>query len=437
MQILKKIKNNIFIWDINKGILILMSCFFIFGCGQKKKETLAGPHESVKSIGIKYSCPMHPSVIESLPGICPVCKMDLVKLDASLQAKGKAIEVSIDELIRTGRDVSISSVMVIKPERKSVRDDFKAPGYITYDTRMYTNVSARASGRIEKMYVKYAFQDIKKGDKLFDIYSPEILSAQRDLIYLLNHNYTLDELKKTAGLIEDARARLVNLGMSREEVDKVERSKKGFDLITMYSPSEGHLHEMQMKGSLSTDGMYNPSQVQNPRLSLKEGMYVNKGQNVLNLVYPHTVWVELNIFPEDYTKIHLKQDVEISLNDRKDTIFKGKIDFIEPIYIRNIKSLNARVYLDNFKHILKVGQLVSAVIRSEEREGLWIPTSSVISLGNRSIVWLEKKEGVFVPRTVITGSISASMIELKSGIDENEKIALNAAYITDSESFIK
>lgn len=437
MQILKKITQAPKPKRYNFMAAVLFVCVILFSCTQKKQEVSTEDSPSQTSWKLEYSCPMHPSVIESKPGICPICKMDLVKLDASLQAKGKAVEASIDELIRTCSNISISSVMVVRPERKISSVDFNAPGYITYDTRMFSNISARISGRIEKMYVKYAFQNIKKGDKLFDVYSPEIITAQRDLIYLINHNYTLEELKKTANLIEDARRHLVNLGMSMDEVDKVERSKKGFDVITVYSPSEGHLHEMQVSGRNSNDGMYNPNQVQNPRLSLKEGMYVNKGQNVLSLVYPHTVWAELNIYPEDIAKVHLKQTVEIFLNDRKDTVFKGKIDFIEPIYQSNVKSLNARVYLENFNHVLKVGQLIKALIKSEQNEDLWIPQSAWQSLGKRKIVWLQKAEGIFVPREIIVGSSFMSMTEIKSGLNENDRIALNAGFITDSESFIK
>jgi len=437
MQILNQAKQKMFRSRLGTILSMVFFCLLFFSCQSPKQEGELG-QANVKGLGkLIYSCPMHPAINQNTPGICSVCKMDLVLMDANLRVQGKPVDVSLEELIQSGSGISISSVMVVSPERKVVNTDFKAPGSITYDTRMFSNVSARMSGRIEKMYVQYAFQEIKKGDKLFDIYSPEIITPQRDLIYLMNHNYTLEELKKTASLIEDAREKLFQLGFTRDEVDQIERSKKGLDVLTVYSPSEGHLHELQMNDYQSGEGMYSPNQIQNPRLSLKEGMYVKKGQNVLSLIYPHTVWAELNIFPEDYPKIHLKQEVSIALNDRKDTLIKGKIDFIEPIYTKNIKSLRVRVTLDNFKHILKVGQLVSATIQSSPKEGLWIPISSVINLGTRKMVWIQKSKGVLVPKEIMTGGTTASMYEVTSGLDEKDRIALNAAFILDSETFIQ
>ena len=93
--------------------------------------------------------------------------------------------------------------------------------------------------------------------------------------------------------------------------------------------------------------------------------------------------------------------------------------------------------LDNFKHILKVGQLVSATIQSSPKEGLWIPISSVINLGTRKMVWIQKSKGVLVPKEIMTGGTTASMYEVTSGLDEKDRIALNAAFILDSETFIQ
>lgn len=417
---------------------IMMMCMFIvFNSCSNAEHKHSHEKEGSNVKGKSYTCPMHPEIREKKPGSCPICKMDLIEVEEPQTVNTKETELTLEQLIHSGNSVFVSSAKTIKPERKSMEYEISAPGYINYDTRLYHTIYARASGRIEKMYVKYAFQNINKGDKLFDIYSEELVNVQRDLIFLLSQNYTLEELKKTASLIEGTRERLHNLGLSKDEIDKLERSKKPYNVVSVYSPYEGHIHEMQKGNMISNDGMSNTSIVQNPRLALKEGMYVEKGMNVFNVVYPHTVWAFLNIYQEHFTKIQSGQKVEILLNDRKDTLIKGKIDFIEPIYIQNTKSLNAIVYLENFNHRLKVGQLITAKIKTENPEGLWVPKSSVINLGKRSIVWVQKSNGIFAPREIIQGSVVNSMIEVQSGLAETDEIVVNAAFIADSESFIK
>jgi membrane fusion protein, copper/silver efflux system len=403
---------------------ILLSTLLLTACSDKKKQQATVQAKS----DAKYTCPMHPQILEDHPGSCPICGMTLVK------KSGQASEgagISLNTVLQPVNSTVISTVAAITPEQKEVATTISAQGYLDFDARTFNNISSRFSGRIEKLYIKYAFQEVHQGQHIFDIYSPDMVTAQQDLIYL-----TKNSVQETS-LINAAKQKLLLQGMTYEQVTQVTKTGKPFYSLPVYSPYEGHVHDMphsQMAGSTNTE----PSSdlTNNLPLSIKEGMYVEKRQNLFNVVNPHMLWAIIKIDRNDMKLLKLNQAITMTLPDLPGKTLIGKVNFIEPVLENGDKTTSMRVYLDNMDHELKVNSLVKAEIQTGKISGLWIPRTALVDLGQTQIVWL-KNGPAFYAKQVSTGAINGNEILIIKGLLATDSLASNAQYLTDSESFIK
>jgi Cu(I)/Ag(I) efflux system membrane fusion protein len=403
---------------------LLLGTLLFAACSDQKKE----PAKAQVKSDVKYTCPMHPQIMEDHPGSCPICGMTLVK------KSGQASEgsgISLNTVLQPVNSSVLSTVNAITPEQKEVPTTISAQGYLDFDTRTFNNIASRFSGRIEKLYIKYAFQEIHKGQRIFDIYSPDLVTAQQDLIYLVKNS------GHETGLIDAARQKLLLLGMTYEQVNQVVKTGKAFYSLPVYSAYEGHVHDMphsQMAGAVPTE---TPSDfANNLPLAIKEGMYVEKGQNLFNVVDPHKLWAILKIDRSAIAALKLNQQVTITLPDLSGKTISGKVNFIEPALQEGDKTTSIRVYLDNMDHGLKVNSIVKAIIQTGSTNGLWIPRSALVDLGRTKVVWL-KNGASYQAHQVTTGTTNGNETQITKGLSATDSLASNAQYLTDSESFIK
>ncbi|MDB5121974.1 MAG: efflux transporter periplasmic adaptor subunit [Mucilaginibacter sp.] len=409
-----------------RGIKIIMFVALIFGaiaCTDHKQATVKIQAKS----DIQYTCPMHPQILEDHPGSCPICGMTLVK------KSGQASEgagISLNTVLQPVNSSVISSVNAITPEEKEIPVSILANGYLDFDARTFNNIASRFSGRIEKLYIKYAFQEIHKGQRIFDVYSPDLVTAQQDLIYLAKNS------QQETALINAARQKLTLLGMTYEQINQVLKTGKAFYNLPVYSRYEGHVHDTQHSQMESVTTGANASFSNNLPLAVKEGMFVQKGQTLFNVVDPHMLWAVIKIDPSAISAVKLNQTVTITLPDIPGKIINAKVNFIEPVLENGDKSTSIRVYLINMDHALKVNSLVKAEIQTGKKSGLWIPRSAVVDLGRTRIVWL-KQGALFRAHEVSTGIMNGNEIQVTKGLMQTDSLASNAQYLTDSESFIK
>jgi len=412
-----------------KSIKILLSLslavmLVVSACENKKPATVVSTAKS----DVKYTCPMHPQIMEDHPGSCPICGMTLVK------KSGQASEgagISLNTVLQPINSNVISSVGFITPVEKVTTAKISADGYLDFDTRTFNNIASRFSGRIEKLYIKYVFQEIHQGQRIFDIYSPDLVTAQQDLIYLVKNSTQETEL------IHAARQKLLLLGMTMPQVNQVVKTGKAFYSLPVYSAYEGHVHDMPHNQSGSSVDAKMPSDfASNLPLSIKEGMYVTKGQTLFNVVNPHRLWAIIKIDQSQIAALKLNQPVEITLPDMPGKTLDGKVNFIEPTLQDGDKTSSIRVYLDNMDHDLKVNSLVKASIRTGTAKGLWIPRSALLDLGNTKVVWL-KQGALFRAHEVNAGTTNSKEVLVTKGLAATDSLASNAQYLTDSESFIK
>lgn len=420
--------------------VILTALFFLllvsFGCTKRDQHA---EHADT------YTCPMHPTVVSDKPGSCPVCGMDLVRKARA----GEDVKITEDlaRLIKSPNETILSPVKTIKGEFKSMAVALEAQGIVTYDTRNIYTIPARTSGRLEKVFLKYAFQPVTKGQKVAEIYSPELVTAQRELLYLLE-NDPGNEL-----MIGSAKNKLYLLGATQKQVADVVRHMDVTPTFSVYSPYDGYvIREDQPAPAFATTsssssmgagmgGSSNiapsppasaPMNAQSSEL-LREGNYVTTGQTLFKIVNAAALFVELDLPVSQSGRVKLNDNVELHLDDQR--MVKVKVDFIQPFFTRNEEFVKIRLYIQNSEK-LQIGQLVHATVRMKPVEALWVPRDAVLDLGTDDIVFV-KERGTFRAKNVSAGIHTGGWVEIINGLSSSDMIAYNAQYMVDSESFIK
>ena len=412
----------------NISFLLIANCLLLivlFACNNKKEPQTDKNNEVAK---VQYTCSMHPQIIRDKPGNCPICGMALVKIETD----GKKLnDIRLESLLKPTNEFVISSIPVTSMQQREQQIEIEALGYIAYDTRQIGSISSRVAGRIEKLYVRYRYQKINKGQHILDIYSPEMMSAQQNLLFLIRND------PENITFIQAAKDKLLLLGMSNEQLQQVIRSNKPSFSIAVYSNYSGHIHEAGMSSTMNTSstGMKDIALI-TEELSLKEGMYVQKGQSVFVVFNPAQAWALLNIYGDNQGLLKKGNTVKVIPETAPGKDFSATIDFIEPFYRKDSKTLTARVYFNNSELKIPIGSQVKATIFGNSRNAYWLPKSSILSMGMDKVVFQKTGSG-FKAQNVNTGILYKDQIQIMNGLSPLDSVAVNAQYLMDSESFIK
>ncbi len=378
-----------------------------------------------------YTCSMHPEIIRTAPGNCPICNMKLVEKKITPSNN----KLSLGGVLAPVNETVISNIAYTTAKNKIVENEIEVTGYITYNPKNTSSISSRFAGRIEKLYVKYNFQEVKKGQKLMEIYSPEMLAAQQNYLLLFANK------EEDTELLNGAKQKLQLLGMSSKQIQKNTRFKKADLLVAIYATSSGHVHQMESQLELtmpvmpSADGSGMNDQSNFPLL--KEGTYIEKGTLLFNIISLSDMWAILKINAKYETSVKEGMPVIFSSEIDPQKKIQATIDYIEPLLEKDSKFISARVYLKKLDHhVFKVGSLIKGNIQMPGIKGLWIPATAVLNLGNDKTIVFRKNGSHYYTKNVIVGNRSGNEVHIVDGLNNNDSIATNAGYLIDSESFI-
>ena len=422
-----------------RSFLLLTFLAVFVSCRDGDKAVHAEHEEAAAEV---YTCPMHPEIIRNEPGSCPICGMDLVQKETGSEAVGAV--VGLQTLLRPANAFVISTVPVTAMEEREEDVELKAVGTVAYDTRQQRIISSRVGGRIEKLYVRYQYEPVKKGQRIMDIYSPELLTAQQNLLFLLRND------AGNSSLIDAARDRLLLMGMTRAQLNALIRNGRLLYSVPVYSPYSGFVTDLgdAMGGAQAADGMQPTNNGMPPAssrgntvsgsgsLQVREGTYVQGGQAVLSIYNAERAWVLLDIFPDQQHLIKVGNAVRIVPEAAPHEDFRAKVDYIEPVFRQGSKTLTARVHFNNATLKLPVGSRVTANIFSGYRNASWLPREALLSLGRERIVFLKDGNG-FRAQPVTTGMEQNAYVQVTGGLQPTDSVAVNAQFLVDNEAFIK
>ena len=415
---------------MNKTVLhFIIILFFIAGCNSNEKQ------ESDENKSMKGHEGMD---MKEMPGMSHQSK----KIDTVLQ----------DVLAPVNKTV-FSNAQTIHPVIKNISDTIYASGYIAFDERRNNKVAVRVAGRIEKLYMKYNYQYVHKGDKVLELYSPELNTYQEEYLHHL-------KTKSDSFLIDATKQKLLLLGLSAKQLTEIETTGQPLKSITIYSLYTGFiLYDFQQQQNISAQNVYAPSSGMNGMngatgtqkstpanqmqsgAKISEGDYVSKGQTLFVLNDCKEVYAIVAFDANEGAEIKPNLPVKIKSQLLPGEIINANISFIEPSFKEEQKFLQARVYLKNELLKLKVNSIVTVEF-AETGKYLVVPSSSVLSLGNRKFVWLQKESAqqgskILEAKEIKVGKETGEYIQVISGITAQNKIAKDAGYLLDSESLIK
>lgn len=425
-------------------------CFVLllfFSCKNK-------PEQNEASSATKYTCPMHPQIIADKPGTCPICQMDLVPVNASVS--NSSADTSLESLVKPTNQLVFSEIRTVKPSEGVRTADTKIQGVINYDTNNWNIISSRVSGRVERLYVKYNYQRVSKGQKLMDIYSPDLANAQQELLYLKNSG--------DKALLEAAKRKLRLLGASDQQVNTVLRTGRLDYTFSVYSPYSGYVSE-QTSSAAASGTAYNsgtviseegsgssmggmsggtsnsaasplPTVETNSPLQLREGQYVNQGQKIFNLINAGSVWAEFFAGADQLSYLKRGTPVQVTALDNRAQSSLTKVSLVQPYYSEGSTFSLVRARVNNSGQRWKVGQLIEVKTDVDSKFGTWLPRTSVLHLGSRYVAFT-KRGGNFVPVYITVVERRGDWVDVGESLPKDSDVAVNAWFLIDSESFVR
>ena len=425
------------------------------------------PDEEKKAV---YTCPMHPNIKSHEPGTCPICGMDLVLLESSDAAGSGGDEESI-MISKASR--RLAGIETEKVSSQAVSQSIKAVGSISFDEGRVSTISAYVDGRIEKLYADYTGVSVKKGEHLAEFYSPNLYSAQVEFLQAGEALWSMKEASSTVKrtqrqLLKGAETKLKELGMTDSQIRRLKKSRKARSRLTLNSTVTGTVIEK----------------------NTVEGSYVKTGQVIYKVADLSTVWLLLDLFPEETTYLKFGLKVTARVRSVPDHDFIGRVSFIDPVISNKTRTVRVRVEIPNPDGLLKPGDYADAQIevplgtrgnrsktfdpalagkyispmhpqiisdkagkcpicgmdmvpasefgytddQNEMEKVIAVPRDAVLTVGKKSVLFVETKENFFSLRQVTTGHVTAdNKIVILEGLKDGETIATSGVFLIDSQ----
>jgi RND family efflux transporter MFP subunit len=382
------------------------------GCSKGRDDRGTAATRETKTY---YTCGMHPQVIQDHPGDCPICGMKLtpVRKQAASpgatnqdQAAAESPTLAIDPVTIQNMDLRTATVA-----RGPLRRKIRTVGVIDYDETTLAEVTTKFKGWIEKLYVNATGQLVMRGDPLFEIYSPDLYSAQVE--YLLALGSTNDTSGADA-VRASARTKLKFFDISDGQIAELERTRQPQKTLRIAAPRDGFVIEK----------------------TAVEGQMMDTGARIYRLADLSLVWVQAQIYEQDLAYLKLGQEATVTLSYLPDREFRGRVTYIYPSVDEKTRTARVRMEFHNPGYFLKPGMFATVEVESQlEASALLVPDMAILRSGQRTTVFVALAGGKFDPRTVILGARGENdTYQVLCGLAEGERIVTSGQFMLDSES---
>lgn len=407
-------------------ILILASAagggWFVW---QKKQTGTASEQKAAQGKQL-YTCSMHPFIIKDKPGTCPICGMELIKKiegdaggEQTAEQKQQADMLGHVSLSPTQR--VMANVATVAVKQTALNKEINAVGIVQYDQSRQAKVTAWIAGRIDQLHVNRVGDLVSKDKPVAEVYSPDLVATQQEYLLAVTSR---DQLKNSTvaaisqngdGLVSSAKQRLMLFGVKESQIAELEKAGKPNIRLPIYTPLSGVVIEKMVQ----------------------QGQYVNTGEPLFNIADLSKVWVEIEVYENEFPNVHIGQQVEIRSQSFPGKPFSGKIAYIYPFLDPKTRTVKARVEMANPGMKLKPDMFVNAIIKVPLGSSIVVPVTALIDTGKRQVVWVEGSPGMFEPRDVQVGQKTDEKVQILSGLKPGDKVAVSGGYLIDSESQLK
>ena len=386
------------------GILAvgLLLGWILFG-SSSNKETEHN-HNEAAEVNHMWTCSMHPQIMQSEAGDCPICGMDLIPAESSADG------LLADQFKLTENAMALANVQTSVVGNGNKSDNaIKLSGKIVENEESNAVQVSYFAGRIERLNVSFTGEKIREGQLLATIYSPELYAAQQELITAASLKESQLELYKAS------RNKLKLWKLSESQINQIETSGTVLENFPVYATVSGTVSEKLVE----------------------EGDYIKQGQPLLRIAKLNTVWANFDVYENQIDLFKKGQNVIISSNTYPDKEFKGKVSFIDPVLDTRTRTVKLRVVLNNANYEFKPGMFVEGKINgisSNKEQSLIIPSTAVLWTGERSVVYMKSNpdEPVFEMQEVKLGSVMGDSYEVLNGLMSGDVIVTNGTFTIDA-----
>ncbi|SFB68208.1 membrane fusion protein, Cu(I)/Ag(I) efflux system [Zunongwangia mangrovi] len=386
---------------IYTGLALIIGLFvgyLVFSGSDNQTEETHAEHDAAEDT--MWTCSMHPQIMQTEPGDCPICGMELIPADQS--------DATIAGFTMTENAMKLANIQTSIVGTSNTDKSINLSGTLEANEELNAVQSSYFAGRIEQLFINTTGEQVKIGQILATIYSPELVAAQQELLTAL-------KLKESQPkLYQAVRNKLKNWKLSDSQINAIEESGKVNENFPVFASNSGTV----------TEKMVN------------EGDYVNRGEALYKVANLTKVWAVFDAYEQQLSNLKEGQKLQISVNAFADESFSGTIDFIDPILDNSARTTEVRVVLDNRDGKLKPGMFVQAEVELEATEAsqISIPKSAVMWTGERSVVYLKTDPNTpqFEMKEVKLGSEIGDSYQILEGLAEGDEVVTNGTFTVDA-----
>ena len=359
-------------------------------------------HSTETKANQMWTCSMHPQIMKTEAGDCPICGMDLIPAVAGAEG------LSVDEFKLTENAMKLANIQTtIIGSTDGSKNTLELSGEIVANEKKNAVQVSYFSGRIEELFINFTGEQIKKGQKLASIYSPELFAAQQELLTSKSLKASQPQLYKAV------RNKLKLWKLSEEQINSIEQTGKVVENFPVYATVSGTVSEKM----------------------IEVGQTVKAGQGLFKIADLNSLWAEFDVYENQISQIKTNQAIEIRTNALPGKVIATKISFIDPIVNGNTRTVTMRADIRNSTAEFKPGMFVSGTLTLETASAtIMVPSSAVLWTGKRSLVYVKTKanQPVFEMRSIQIGKKIGDAYEVISGLKSGEEIVSNGAFTVDA-----
>ncbi len=412
-KIINNIKEN---YKLVLGVLVIgifLGWIFFHQSGENaipQTQTENDGHDHAKEAGTIWTCSMHPQIKKDKPGKCPICSMDLIPVQDHSGTNDE--ELDADAITLSDAAARLAQIETMKVVRGKPTKEVYLQGKVHADERNIAELTARFGGRIEKLFVNFTGQNVRKGEKLATIYSPGLVTAQRELLEAISFKETRPALYRAS------RAKLKLWDLTDGQIDEIEQSGEPIVYFDVLSPISGTV----MKRHVAL------------------GDYVKEGSALFQVIDLKKVWVMFDAYESDLPWIKLNDKVNFSVQALPGKSFSAKVTYIDPFLNARTRVAKVRVEMQNKNMELKPEMFANGIVDSDLADNsseILIPKSSILWTGKRAIVYVKSpnsKATSFKYRKIVLGPEAGNFYVVAKGLMEGETIATNGVFKIDAAS---